>query len=98
MSLCGMRELIRKNLNFDVTLVSMCRGELNGYNLVNNKGYIVELDYFDEGVQLLFIADEEDYNWLHEAGSVFVNKTFNNRCRWVTMSQLKFNRVVGLFI
>ena len=60
MSLCCMRELIRKNLAFGVTLVSMCRGELNSCNLVNNSGYIVELDYFDEGVQLLFIADEED--------------------------------------
>lgn len=98
MSLCYMRELIRKNLAFGVTLVSMCRGELTSCNLVNNDGYIVELDYFDEGVQLLFIADEEDYNWLHEAGSVFVNKTFKNRCRWVTISQLKFNRVVGLWI
>ena len=98
MSLCDIRELIRKNLAFGVTLVSIRRGELNGYNLVNNKGYIVELDYYDEGFQLLFIADEEDYNWLHEAGSVIVNKTFKNRCRWVAISQLKFNRVVGLFI
>lgn len=49
MNLCDMRELIKDNLEFGVTLVSMCRGELNGYNLVNNKGYIVEFDYFDEG-------------------------------------------------
>ena len=98
MSLCDMRELIKDNLAFGATLVSMCRGELTKYDLVNNKGYIVELDYFDEGVQLLFIDDKEDYNWLHEAGSVFVNKTFKNRCRWVTISQLKFDRVVGLLI
>ena len=98
MSLCDMRELIRKNLAFGVTLVSMCRGELTTYDLVNNKGYIVELGVFDEGFQLLFIADEEGYNWLHDADSVFVNKTFKNRCRWVTLRQLKFDRVEGLLI
>lgn len=98
MSLCDMRELIKKNLAFGITLVSMCRGELTKYDLVNNKGYIVELDCFDEGFQLLFIADEEDYNWLHDASSVFVSKAFKNRCRWVVISQLKFNRVVGLWI
>lgn len=97
MSLCDMRELIKKNLAFGITLVSMCRGELTKYDLVNNKGYIVELD-LDGDIQLLFIADEEDYNWLHEASSVFVNNTFKNRCRWAAISNLKFDRVVGLLI
>lgn len=45
MSMCDMRELIRKNLAFGVTLVSMCRGELCGFSLSNNKGYIIELCY-----------------------------------------------------
>lgn len=96
MSLCDMRELIKKNLAFGITLVSMCRGELTKYDLVNNKGYIVELNCFYKEFQLLFIADEEDYNWLHDASSVFVSEAFKNRCRWVTTSQLKFNKVVGL--
>lgn len=98
MSLCDMRELIKDNLAFGATLVSICRGELTKYDLVNNKGYIVELDYSDDGVQLLFIADEEDYNWLHDAQSVFVSKAFKNRCIWVAISHLKFDRVVGLLI
>lgn len=98
MSLCDMRELIKDNLAFGVSLLGISRGEILGYDLVNNKGYIVELDYFDEGVQLLFIADEEDYNWLHDARSVFVSKAFKNRCRWVAISHLKFDRLVGLLI
>ena len=49
MSLCDMRELIRKNLAFVVTLVSMCRGELTKYDLVNSKGYIVELNFLMKG-------------------------------------------------
>lgn len=92
-----MRELIRKNLAFGVTLVSMCRGELTSYNLVNNKGYIVELD-LDGDIQLLFIADEEDYNWLHEASSVFISKVFKNRCRWVANHRVKYSKAVGLLI
>ena len=97
MSLCDMRELIKDNLAFGVSLLGISRGEILGYDFVNNKGYIVELD-LDGDIQLLFIADEKDFIWLHEAGSVFVNKTFKNRCRWVSHHRVKYSKAVGLLI
>lgn len=61
------------------------------------RGCIYELCY-DKMTKTLFIADEKDYNWLHEASSVFVNDTFKNRCRWVSQSKVKYISIEGLLV
>lgn len=97
MSLCNIEKLVKTNLSFGVTILSVRRGELCGFSLSNNKGYIIELCY-DKMTKTLFIADEKDYNWLHEASFVFVNDTFKNRCIWVSQSKVKYISIEGLLV